>query len=135
MNRERDLSHLFSFDSLIKILFSQSASFRCLQDVFRKENATSIGERLTARRRLGRFCRTDSRLWRGFYLLQPEQLLEEQLPQDELAVLLNFPPLEKAKVDILRLTFLALHLGQPIFSEELRTNFSNSCSHWPQTNS
>ena len=71
----------------------------------------------------------------GGYLLQPEQLLEEQLPQDELAVLLNFPPLEKAKVDILRLTFLALHLGQPILSEELRTNFSNSCSHWPQTNS
>ena len=70
-----------------------------------------------------------------FYLLQPEQLPEEQLPQDELAVLLNFPPLEKAKVDILRLTFLLLHWGQPIFSEELKTNFSNSCSHWPQTNS
>jgi hypothetical protein len=39
-------------------------------------------------------------------LLQPEQLLEAQLPQDELAVLLNFPPLEKAKADILRLIFL-----------------------------
>jgi hypothetical protein len=62
-------------------------------------------------------------------LLQPEQLLEEQLPQDELAVLLNFPPLEKAKADIFRLTFLVLHLGQPIFSEELKTNFSNSWSH------
>jgi hypothetical protein len=59
-------------------------------------------------------------------LPQPEQLPEEQLPQDELAVLLNFPPLEKAKADIFRLTFLVLHLGQPIFSEELKTSFSNS---------
>jgi len=63
------------------------------------------------------------------YLPQLEQLPEEQLPQEELAVLLKFPPLEKAKVDILRRTFLPLHLGQPIFSEELKTNFSNSCSH------
>jgi hypothetical protein len=67
------------------------------------------------------------------YLLQPEQLPEEQLPQDELAVLLNFPPLEKAKADIFRLTFWALHLGQPIFSEELKTSFSNSCSHRSHT--
>jgi len=59
-------------------------------------------------------------------LLQPEQLLEEQPPQDELAVLLNFPPLEKANVDILRLTFLLLQLGQSTFSEELKTSFSNS---------
>ena len=65
----------------------------------------------------------------GGYLLQPEQLLEEQLPQDELAVLLNFPPLEKANVDIFRLTFLLLHLGQPTFLEELKTSFSNSWSH------
>jgi hypothetical protein len=60
---------------------------------------------------------------------QVEQLVAEQVPQDELAVLLNFPPLEKAKVDIIRLTFLPLHLGQEIFSEELKTNFSNSWSH------
>ena len=63
------------------------------------------------------------------YLLQPVQLPEEQLPQDELAVLLNFPPDENANADILRLTFLPLQLGQPIFSEELKTSFSNSCSH------
>ena len=63
------------------------------------------------------------------YLLQPVQLPEEQLPQDELAVLLNFPPDENANADILRLTFLLLQLGQPTFSEELKTNFSNSCSH------
>jgi len=63
---------------------------------------------------------------RQYYLLQLEQLVDEQVPQDELAVLLNFPPLEKAKADIIRLTFLLLHLGQAIFSEELKTNFSNS---------
>jgi len=57
---------------------------------------------------------------------QVEQLVDEQVPQDELAVLLNFPPLEKAKADIIRLIFLLLHLGQAIFSEELKTNFSNS---------
>ena len=58
-----------------------------------------------------------------------EQLVEEQPLQEELAVLLNLPPLEKAKADIIRLTFLLLHLGQVIFSEELNTSFSNSCSH------
>jgi hypothetical protein len=58
-----------------------------------------------------------------------EQLGAEQVPQDELAVLLNLPPLEKAKADIIRLTFLLLHLGHEIFSEELKTNFSNSLSH------
>ena len=63
---------------------------------------------------------------RQYYLLQVEQLADEQVPQDELAVLLNFPPLEKAKADIIRLTFLFLHLGQAIFSEEWKTNFSNS---------
>jgi len=31
-----------------------------------------------------------------------EQLEEEQLPQEELAVLLNLPPAEKAKADITR---------------------------------
>jgi hypothetical protein len=67
------------------------------------------------------------------YLPQLEQLPEEQPPQEELAVLLNFPPLEKAKADILRLTFLPLQVGQPIFSEELKTNFSNSCPHCLQT--
>jgi hypothetical protein len=41
--------------------------------------------------------------------LQVEQLVEEQVPQDELAVLLNFPPTEKAKADIIRWTFLPLH--------------------------
>lgn len=55
-----------------------------------------------------------------------EQLLDEQDPQEELAVLLNFPPLEKAKADIIRLTFLLLHSGQMTFSEELKTSFSNS---------
>jgi hypothetical protein len=60
---------------------------------------------------------------------QVEQLVAEQVPQEELAVLLNFPPLEKAKVDITRPTFLLLHLGQAIFSEELKTSFSNSLSH------
>jgi hypothetical protein len=66
---------------------------------------------------------------RHYYLLQVEQLVAAQLPQEELAVLLNFPPLEKAKADIIRLTFLLLHLGQAIFSEEFKTSFSNSCSH------
>ena len=60
------------------------------------------------------------------FVPQLEQLVDEQLPQDEDAVLLNFPPLEKAKADIIRLTFLLLHLGQTIFSEELKTSFSNS---------
>jgi len=65
------------------------------------------------------------------YYLEPqvEQLVAEQPPQEELAVLLNFPPLEKAKADIIRWTFLLLHLGQAIFSEILNTNFSNSFSH------
>ena len=53
------------------------------------------------------------------YLPQVEQLLEEQVPQEELAVLLSFPPLEKAKADIIRWIFLPLHLGQVIFSEVL----------------
>jgi hypothetical protein len=63
-----------------------------------------------------------------FVQLEPqvEQLLEEQPLQEELAVLLNFPPLEKAKADIIRFTFLLLHSGQVIFSEELKTSFSNS---------
>jgi hypothetical protein len=60
---------------------------------------------------------------------QVEQLVAEQPPQEELAVLLNFPLLEKAKADIIRWTFLLLHLGQAIFSEVLKTNFSNSWSH------
>jgi len=63
------------------------------------------------------------------YFPQVEQLVEEQDPQEELAVLLNFPPTEKAKADIIRLTFLLLHLGHVIFSEELKTNFSNSWLH------
>ncbi len=33
---------------------------------------------------------------------QVEQLVEAQPLQEELAVLLNFPPLEKAKADIIR---------------------------------
>jgi len=57
---------------------------------------------------------------------QVEQLLEEHPLQEELAVLLNFPPLEKAKADIIRCTFLLLHSGQVIFSEALKTSFSNS---------
>jgi len=59
-------------------------------------------------------------------LPQVEQLGAEQPLQEELAVLLNLPPLEKANVDITRLTFLLLHLGQETFSELLRTSFSNS---------
>jgi hypothetical protein len=64
-------------------------------------------------------------------LPQVEQLVAEQVPQDKVAVLLNFPLLEKANVDMTRLTFLLLHFGQEIFSEVLNTNFSNSFSHWP----
>jgi hypothetical protein len=66
-----------------------------------------------------------------FRYLEPqvEQLVEEQLEQDEDAVLLNLPPLEKAQADIIRLTFLLLHLGHRIFSDELKTSFSNSFSH------
>jgi hypothetical protein len=60
---------------------------------------------------------------------QVEQLEEPQLLHDELAVLLNFPPTENAKADMTRRTFLLLHLGQAIFSEEFITNFSNSFSH------
>jgi hypothetical protein len=39
-----------------------------------------------------------------FRYLEPqvEQLVAEQPPQEELAVLLNFPPLEKAKADMVR---------------------------------
>jgi hypothetical protein len=55
-----------------------------------------------------------------------EQLVAAQDPQEELAVLLNFPPLEKAKADIIRWTFLLLHSGQDIFSEDFRTSFSKS---------
>lgn len=44
-----------------------------------------------------------------YFELQEEQEVAEQLLQEELAVLLNFPPLEKAKVDIRRFTFLLLH--------------------------
>ena len=33
---------------------------------------------------------------------QVEQVVAEQVPQEELAVLLNFPPTEKAKADITR---------------------------------
>jgi len=57
---------------------------------------------------------------------QVEQLVAAQLPQEEPAVLLNFPPTEKAKADITRWTFLLLHFGQAIFSEVFSTNFSNS---------
>jgi hypothetical protein len=59
-------------------------------------------------------------------VLQVEQLVAAQPPQEELAVLLNFPPTEKAKADITRRTFLLLHLGQAIFSDVFSTNFSNS---------
>ncbi len=38
----------------------------------------------------------------GYLEPQVEQLVAEQPPQEELAVLLNFPPLEKAKADITR---------------------------------
>jgi hypothetical protein len=63
-----------------------------------------------------------------FCYLEPqlEQLPEEQVPQEEPAVLLTLPPTEKAKADIIRFTFLLLQLGHVIFSEELKTNFSKS---------
>ena len=61
---------------------------------------------------------------------QLEQFDEEQEPQEDEAVLLNFPPTEKAKADITRVTLVLLHLGQEIFSEELKTSFSNSFSHF-----
>ena len=38
----------------------------------------------------------------GYLEPQVEQLVAEQPPQEELAVPLNFPPLEKAKADITR---------------------------------
>jgi len=60
---------------------------------------------------------------------QVEQLVAAQPLHEELAVLLNFPLLEKAKADIIRWTFLLLHSGQAIFSEALNTNFSNSFLH------
>ena len=60
---------------------------------------------------------------------QEEQLLEEQLPQEEPAVLLKFPPTENAQADIKRVTFLLLHLGHSMVSEDLKTSFSNWCSH------
>ena len=56
---------------------------------------------------------------------QVEQLWEEQEPQEEAAVLLNLPPAEKAKADRTRVTFRLLHFGQVIFSEVLKTSFSN----------
>lgn len=49
--------------------------------------------------------------------------------QDEEAVLLNFPSLENANVDIILLISKLLHLGHDIFSEVLKTSFSNSLSH------
>ncbi len=62
-----------------------------------------------------------------FYLEpQVEQLVAAQPPQDEEAVLLKVPLQEKANVDITRLTFLLLHFGHEIVSEELRISFSNS---------
>ncbi|MGA2516497.1 MAG: hypothetical protein ABSG44_08095 [Thermodesulfobacteriota bacterium] len=43
-------------------------------------------------------------LAQGVVHLEPqvEQEVAEQVPQEELAVLLNFPPTEKAKADITR---------------------------------
>jgi len=64
-----------------------------------------------------------------YFELQEEQEVAEQPLQEELAVLLNFPPLEKAKVESSRLTLCPLHFGHKMVSEELKTNFSNS---WPQ---
>jgi hypothetical protein len=60
------------------------------------------------------------------YLPQVEQLWEEQLPQEESAVLLNLPLMEKAKADIIRVTFLLLQPGHEIFSEDRKTSFSKS---------
>jgi hypothetical protein len=57
--------------------------------------------------------------------LQLVQLLEEHVPQDEPAVLLKVPPMEKAQADIILFTFLLLHFGQETASEDLKTNFSN----------
>jgi len=69
-----------------------------------------------------------------FYLEpQVEQLLEEHDPQDEPAVLLKVPPMEKAHADIILFTFLLLHFGHEIFSEELKTNFSKGWLHCPHS--
>ncbi len=57
---------------------------------------------------------------------QVEQLEDEQLPQEVPAVLLKVPPTENANADMIRFTFLLLHFGQAIFSDELKTNFSKS---------
>ena len=57
---------------------------------------------------------------------QVEQLWDAQVPHEESAVLLNFPFTEKAKADMIRVTLLLRHLGHEIFSEELKTSFSNS---------
>jgi hypothetical protein len=58
---------------------------------------------MTANKTDIRQIRYHSRDIRQCYLEpQVEQLVAEQPPQEELAVLLNFPPLEKAKVDIIR---------------------------------
>jgi hypothetical protein len=56
--------------------------------------------------------RTNNRIFLKFVIIrdicarylepQVEQLVAEQPPQEELAVLLNFPPLENAKADITR---------------------------------
>ena len=64
---------------------------------------------------------------------QVEQLLEEHDPQDEPAVLLKVPPMEKAHADIILFTFLLLHFGHEIFSEELKTNFSKGWLHCPHS--
>ncbi len=53
----------------------------------------------------------------GYFEPQVEQVVAAHPLQEELAVLLNFPPLEKAKADIIRFTLLLLHLGHRIFSE------------------
>jgi hypothetical protein len=68
----------------------------------------------------------------GFFYFDPqlEQLPEEHVPQDEPPVLLKVPPMEKAQADIILFTFLLLHSGQEIFSEELKTIFSNSWLHF-----
>ncbi len=52
---------------------------------------------------LNRYLRTRTEYSELIYFVpQLEQVEAEQVPQEELAVLLNFPPAEKAKADITR---------------------------------
>jgi hypothetical protein len=57
---------------------------------------------MTANKTNIRLIRWHSRHSSVYLEPQVEQLVAAQPPQEELAVLLNFPPTEKAKADIIR---------------------------------